>query len=174
MTNQELKKFSRGDLLELLVTRGRENERLQKELEQAGAALEAERKKTRELLENRRIQIDEAGSIAEAALRVNGVFEAAEKAAQQYLENVRQLSGRQEEVCARREAESKARADAMLRQAAEKCRAAEEETRRRCEEMTRQAREESEKYWAEVSRRLESFYREREDLRALLNLDKRV
>ena len=33
---------------------------------------------------------EEAGSIAEAALRINRVFEAAQEAADQYLENIRQ------------------------------------------------------------------------------------
>ena len=41
---------------------------------------------------SRRIELEKAGSIAEASLRLNGVFEAAQKAADQYLENLRQLS----------------------------------------------------------------------------------
>ena len=45
-----------------------------------------------EQLKDRRILLGQAGSIAEAALRLNGVFEAAEAAAQQYLENVRRLA----------------------------------------------------------------------------------
>lgn len=40
---------------------------------------------------NRRIELDEAGSIAMAALKLNGVFEAAQKAADQYLYNLQQL-----------------------------------------------------------------------------------
>ena len=46
-------------------------------MEQAGAELE-----NRELVSSR------AGSMAEAAMQLNGVFEAADKAARQYLENV--------------------------------------------------------------------------------------
>lgn len=38
----------------------------------------------------------EAGSIAEAALRINKVFEAAQQAADQYLENIRQHADRRE------------------------------------------------------------------------------
>ena len=44
-------------------------------------------------LDNRQILMNEAGSIAEAALQLNGVFEAAQNAAAQYLENIRRLSG---------------------------------------------------------------------------------
>lgn len=41
--------------------------------------------------ESRRIELEEAGSIAMAALQLNGVFETAQKAAEQYLENIREL-----------------------------------------------------------------------------------
>lgn len=81
MTDQELRKLSRADLLELLLEQSKENERLREQLKQA-----------QEQLASRKIEIDNAGSIAEAALQLNGVFEAAEKAAAQYLENVRRLA----------------------------------------------------------------------------------
>ena len=48
-------------------------------------ALEAE-------LADRRLLIYKSGSIAEAALKLNGVFEAAEAAAQEDLENIRRIS----------------------------------------------------------------------------------
>lgn len=80
MTDKELRKLNRRELLELLLEQSRENERLREELEQ-----------TKEQLNSRKIQIEEAGSIAEAALKLNGIFEAAEEAARQYLENVRGL-----------------------------------------------------------------------------------
>lgn len=84
MTDKELKKLSRADLLELLLASNRENERLRKQLDEA-----------KELLANKEINIDHAGSIAEAALVLNGVFEAAQKAADQYLENTRRLAEEQ-------------------------------------------------------------------------------
>lgn len=80
MTDRELKKLRRADLLELLLDERRENERLRDELEKA-----------RERLDDRAIRLEKAGSIAAAALQLNGVFEAAEAAAVQYLENVRRL-----------------------------------------------------------------------------------
>lgn len=85
MTNQttttDLKRLKRADLLELLLREHRENERLRAELEQA-----------QRQLADRRILLNEAGSIAEAALRLNGVFEAAEAAAAQYVDSVRLLA----------------------------------------------------------------------------------
>lgn len=84
MTGKELKRLSRAELLELLLQQSREVERLQKKLDRA-----------EKQLQSRQIMIEEAGNIAEAALRINEVFEAAQQAADQYLENVKRLGGQQ-------------------------------------------------------------------------------
>ena len=68
-------------------------------------------------LDDRRIMINEAGSIAEAALRLNGVFQAAETAAAQYLENIRMLSGKEEAVCQRVEEEARKKAETIRAEA---------------------------------------------------------
>lgn len=81
MTDKELRKLKRTDLLELLIEQSKEVESLKKRIEE----LEAE-------LADRRLLIYKSGSIAEAALKLNGVFEAAEAAAQEYLENIRRIS----------------------------------------------------------------------------------
>lgn len=81
MTDKELRRMSRSELLEMLIEQMEENERLKQSLAQVQA----------ELLD-RRITIDRTGSIAEAALALNGVFEAADKAARQYLENIRLIA----------------------------------------------------------------------------------
>lgn len=80
MDNRDLNKLKRIDLLELLIAQGKEIDRLKAEL----AAAEEE-------LYRRRLDINTAGSIAEAALQLNGVFRAAQAAADQYLENIRQM-----------------------------------------------------------------------------------
>ena len=81
MTAKELKKLRRSELLEMLLARTEEVERLQAELAEANAKLA-----------DRSIAISEVGSIAEASLRLNGVFEAAEEAAKQYLENIERIT----------------------------------------------------------------------------------
>ena len=73
-----LRKLSKLQLLELLAQQERELQALRKELEEKNAALD-----------DRRIQMEKAGSIAEAALKLNEVFEAAQRAADQYLESVK-------------------------------------------------------------------------------------
>jgi hypothetical protein len=52
-------------------------------------ALAQELEETKEKLRARTIAIEEAGSLAEASLRLSGVFQAAEEAASLYLENIR-------------------------------------------------------------------------------------
>ncbi|MCH5211336.1 MAG: DNA repair protein [Oscillospiraceae bacterium] len=82
MTDKELRKLRRGELLEMLLEQTKENETLKNRI----ADLEAR-------IDTREIIIKESGSIAEAALKLNGVFEAAQKAAEQYLENIRSKGG---------------------------------------------------------------------------------
>lgn len=88
MKDHELRRLSRSELLEILIAQTEESEQLKSRLQQAEAQLR-----------DRQIAIDKAGTMAEAALLLNGVFDAAQDAAQQYLENVQHLSSQQEEVC---------------------------------------------------------------------------
>ena len=69
MKEKELKRLSRADLLEMLIDQSKELQEVREKLQQA----EAELKK-------REIAISNAGSIAEASLMLNGVFEAAQAA----------------------------------------------------------------------------------------------
>lgn len=117
MTEKELKRLTRADLLEMLIAQSEELRQVKERLKIAEAALA-----------NRVIEIDNAGSIAEASLRLNGVFEAAQAACEQYTENIRLLSERSQLVCRRMEEESREQAERLL-----------EQTRRRCEEMEAQA-----------------------------------
>lgn len=82
MTEREVKRLSRAELLEMLLTQSKEVESLQQQLVAAG-----------EKLYQRELLLETSGSIAEAALRLNGVFEAADAAAAQYLENIARPGG---------------------------------------------------------------------------------
>ena len=130
-----------------------------KELE----ALKLELEEARKALQNREIMLNEAGSIAIAALQINGIFEAAQAAGQQYLENIQKLNERQAAICAKRDADSKAEADRLLKETAERCRELEEE-----------AKQTSDAYWLEVSRRLQSFYDTHQELKQLLSFSSRA
>jgi hypothetical protein len=78
MTPKELRRLRSGDLMEMLLQLSKENLQLRQDLEDA-----------RQQLQEKQIKIEESGSLAEAALRLNGIFEAAQAACDQYEKNVR-------------------------------------------------------------------------------------
>ena len=146
MTDQELKKLHRSDLLELLIAQEKENEQLRSQILQL-----------KQRLEDRTIALEQAGSIAEASLQINGVFRAAQDAAAQYLDNIQRLSGQQEEICRRLEAETQ-----------EACRRMEEETRRKCQEQLSSAQAAADRYWTEARQRMEEYCTAHEELQRFL------
>ena len=81
MTDKELRRLSRRELLQMLLEQTSEVERLQAELD-----------KTRAELNDRAIMLESCGNIAEASLKINHVFEVAQQAAEQYLANVRRIN----------------------------------------------------------------------------------
>ncbi len=158
MTEKELKKLSRADLLQMLIDQSEENKFLKEKLEKAEAELE-----------KKEITLAEAGSIAEAALKINGVFEAAQAAGQQYLDSIKSISERQDALSRIKERETREKCERQIAETQKHCSALEEETRIKCAEMQRKAENESKIYWDDVSRRLEKFYRDHEGLRELLS-----
>lgn len=99
MTAKELRRLRRSDLMEMLLQLSKENLQLRQELEEV-----------RRQLEDKTIRIGETGSLAEAALKLCGVFDAAQAACEQYEANIRQ-----------------------------RCQELEEQTRRSCEQMLERA-----------------------------------
>ena len=76
MTEKELRHLSRKELLEILIDQTKEISSLRDTVQN----LESQ-------LNERKIAIAESGSLAEASLKLNGIFADADKAAKQYLEN---------------------------------------------------------------------------------------
>lgn len=191
MTEQELRSLNRKELLEIMIEQGRELETSKAKYEKDLAFLKSEHEKDMDYLrteyekeiaelkkdlkcaqvalQSRQIAINEAGSIAMAALQLNGVFEAAQAASQQYIENIRSLNDRQASICAQRDAESKAEQERRLQEITTKCAQMEYLSKKKCEEMEAEAKRKSEAYWAEVSHRLQSFYENHQELKKLLN-----
>lgn len=129
MTEKELKKLNRKQLLELLLMQTERADELQSQLEEARAKLD-----------ERSIAIMEAGSLAEAALKLSGIFDAAERAAEIYLENMQSRA----EKSSHAESEAAMRAQAML-----------EETERKCRELERSADEYCAKAEARIRKQCE-------------------
>ena len=109
MADKTLRKLKRTELLEMLIEQSKENERLRGQVE------ELEKK-----LADKETRLEQAGTIAEAAFQMNGVLQAAEAAAQQYLDNLKRLNERQKQICARKEKEAEEKARRILEEAQKK------------------------------------------------------
>lgn len=77
MAEKELRKMRRNELIDIIYA-------LQEQMEQ----IETERDSYKKQLEDRQIRLEKAGSIADAAVALNHLFEVAQSTADQYLESV--------------------------------------------------------------------------------------
>lgn len=100
LTEKELKKLNRYQLLELLVVQTERADRLQARLDE-----------TEKQLREQHVQLSSLGSIAEASLHLRGVFRAAQDAADTYIEAAKKKA---DEI----EREARGRAELMIREAA--------------------------------------------------------
>lgn len=125
MAEKELRRMSREELVEIIYAM----QQKQQELEKQNQDLQAK-------LEERTLKWQNAGSLAEAALSLNHVFEAAQAAADQYLASVQagqdEANARAEEI----KAQAQAEADKLLADA-----------RRDADTITAQAQKDAAKQW---------------------------
>ena len=77
MDEKKIRKISKKELLEILLSQAKRIEELELEL-----------KKCNQKLESKKIKIEESGSIAEASLKLNEIFESAQNAVDQYMANI--------------------------------------------------------------------------------------
>lgn len=80
MTDKELQRLSRADLIEIIYR-----------LQQSEKALQEENEVLRQKLKDKRIAIEQSGSLAEVLAKLSGLFEAAQATADGYLEKAEQL-----------------------------------------------------------------------------------
>ncbi len=135
MSDMDLKKMKRSELLEILLRQNQEIDRLKLELAEA-----------RQMLADRRIEIEESGSIAEAALKLSGVFDAAQEACRQYVENIKARSEQQERLC----------------------REMEQQTKEKCDAMIADAKRQADEHWAQADSKIQQVIEETEGLKRLL------
>lgn len=143
MTDKELRRLSREELLKLLLEQTKENERLREELskKKAGPA-----------------PVAGGADFAQTTQKTADVLCEAQKVAAEHIEAVRRICAQQEQA-----------AQEMLCAAREKCRLMEEETKARCEETLRNAKEEAEKNWRDMAEKIEQLSRSSEEMRTLLS-----
>ena len=82
MNEKDFRKLKRLELYEIMLAQA-------EEIDDLRAQLAAPKKE----LENKRIDIQQSGSIAEASLKLTKVFEEAQKAADLYLSNIKRETG---------------------------------------------------------------------------------
>lgn len=146
MTSKELRKLNKNELVDRILELDIVIEKLQVRVEQ----LQVE-------LDNRAIKINEAGSLAEAALQVNGIIDAAQKTADQYLENIKTMNEKTAASCLLQEEESNA-----------KCRKQEAETQKRCENLERETEEKINARWADFTQKVDRYLAAHGDLKEIL------
>lgn len=104
MTEKDLKKLNRYQLLELLIVQTGRADKLQTKLE------EAEKQ-----LNERDLKMTSLGSIAEASLQVGGVFQAAQAAADLYIDAAKKKAEEIEVAAHKKAAEILIQAQAQAR-----------------------------------------------------------
>ena len=88
MISKELKKLSRRELVDIIYQMKKNEQQAQEEI----AALQ-------EALQDKRIRLAEAGSIAEAAVSITNVFSAAQMTADRYLQEIACMKEETEQAC---------------------------------------------------------------------------
>ena len=106
MTDKEFRRLRREDLIEIIYA-----------LQKSQAQLQEENEKLQSQLAERRLRLEQAGSIAQAALALNGVFDAAQQAADQYLAEIRQNNEQTKAICDRLLADAQRKAREILQNA---------------------------------------------------------
>ncbi len=87
MTDKELRRLSRLDLIDIIY-----------ELQKQNQQKDAECRSLKRALKQKKLIISNAGSIAEAALQINRVMEAAQAAADQYVLSVQAVADGAEQM----------------------------------------------------------------------------
>ena len=103
MTDKEFKRLSRPQLIEIIYQLQLQIDKLNEEKQ----ALENE-------LEDKRLRLQSAGNIAEAALEINDCFRSAQNAAEQYLNEIKAIREETDTERQRILKEAKAEAEAII------------------------------------------------------------
>ena len=104
LTEKDLKKLNRYQLLELLIFQTERAEKLQAKLEDA-----------EKQLQERELKIESLGSIAEASLQLGGVFQSAQDAADLYIRAAQKKAEEIEDDAHKKAAEILSQAQAQAR-----------------------------------------------------------
>ena len=163
MTDKELKHLSRSELIDIIYELQKQNRLADEKASAAQAALS-----------ERELHIEKAGSIAEAALQLNGVFDAAQAAADQYLASIRCANADMDKKLA----DAESQVQSIVQQAGIKAEATVREAQNKADEMIRDAEkkagqlvadaeQQANEKWEQFSHRAEELLNAHAQLQAL-------
>jgi hypothetical protein len=147
MIEKNLKRLSKLELLEML--RSQELEII---------SLRDEIAKLEEKIKSKKLQVQEAGSIAEASLAVNNIFEAAQQAADQYLMNVKDRIDVEAEKYIRIKSTAEQQAAILM-----------STTEKNCSDREKREREYVDSLWNSLKEKLDAYYTLHPEVRAKLS-----
>lgn len=107
MEKSKFRKIRKKELLEIMLSQAKKIKELENELS-----------KTKEKLETKKINIQESGSLAEASLKLNKIFENAQQAIEQYKYNVEEQC---KKITSDTKKECKLKKEKIINETLEKC-----------------------------------------------------
>ena len=153
MTDKDLRHLSRAELLGILYEQ-------QKRYEESLAENQA----LRQQLEDRTLRVASAGSIAEAAIQVNGVFEAAQAAADQYLASVKAATAEM----VRKTDEAQRQREALLENARQEAAGIVQDAQAQADRILAEAGAQVDARWAEFQKNADALIHAHDELRMLI------
>ncbi len=163
MTDKELKHLSRSELIDIIY-----------ELQKQTQLAEEQARAAKAALNERELRIENAGSIAEASLQLNHVFEAAQAAADQYLASIHGANADMEKKLADSETRAQSIVQQAEQQAAVTVREAEQkadtivkDAETRAGQLVADAERQADEKWVQFSKRAEEFLNAHAQLQAL-------
>lgn len=148
MTDKELKKLGKNELSALFAAKDEEINALRRQVTE---------------LQNNLNTTKSIGSIAEAALSVNGVFTAAQKAADEYLSAAMNLNSDAEKRCQEMISRTKEYCDKLISDTRYKCNSMETDAKNRSAEILCEAQEKARTSLFSVTNALRDYYLRHED-----------
>lgn len=153
MTDKDLRRLSRAELLDILYE---QRKRYEDSL--------AENQALRQQLEDRTLRIASAGSIAEAAIQVNGVFEAAQAAADQYLASVKAATAEM----VQKTDEAQRQREAILQDAKQQADKIVQDAQAQADKILAEAGAQVDARWAEFQKNADALIHAHDELRSLI------
>lgn len=168
MVFEDIKNTPKNELIGLALQQSEQINRLSqmlKRTEHQRDALAEDCGKLQEIIEKREIRLENCGSIAEAALEIQGLMQSAQTAADIYIENIRRMSAETAEKCAKLENESLEKAEQTVSAASEKAVEIIAAAEARAEEIMRSASESANEIIKQAELTLQAAKKDSEELR---------